>query len=152
MESPEFTKNIQFPYKSYSGHFCFGIIYYRIDIPFAFYHSLESLQQIPSVIGKFLFFAEEKWRIASDKSGSGNTANIGSIHNIQDIVTGNGVFAKAGEELFDDYWINYGRIETIDKNGNHKKITSFEEYLRYRRLSDDLYNKTTHKKAKRKES
>ena len=121
------TKNIQFPYKSYSGHFCLGIIYSRIDIPFALYH-LGCLQQIPSVIGYFLFFAEEKWRIASDKNGSGNTANIGSIRNIQDIITGNGVFAKADEELFDDYWINYGRIETIDKNGYYKKITSFEEY------------------------
>jgi hypothetical protein len=56
------------------------------------------LQDIPSVIGNFAFFAQEKWRIASDKSGSGNTANIGSITHIADIVAGNGVFSLLGEE------------------------------------------------------
>ena len=49
-------------------------------------YSIDELNEIPSVIHDFLFFAEEKWKIASDKGGSGNTANIGSIHNIQDIL------------------------------------------------------------------
>ena len=88
----------------------------------------------------FLFFAEEKWKIASDKSGSGNTANIGSIQNIDDILAGNGVFAKAGEELFDDYWANFGKMEVPDLNGRRKKLSSFSDYLRYRGLSSDLNN------------
>ena len=51
-------------------------------------------QAYPSIpdIRQILFFAEEKWKIASDKRGSGNTANIGSIQRISDIITGNGVF------------------------------------------------------------
>lgn len=50
---------------------------------------------------------QEKWRIASDKTGSGNTKNIGSIKNIDDLVNGNGSFAPQGEQVFDHYWMNY---------------------------------------------
>ena len=90
-------------------------------------YSLEELEEIPAVIGDFIFFAQEKWKIASDKSGSGNTANIGSIQKIEDIINGNGVFAKAGEKIFDDYWANFGRLQVLDKKGNRKPLSSFEE-------------------------
>lgn len=73
------TKNIQHPYSQYSGHFCLGIIYSRsrlISCDKQIY-SLDELENIPAVIHDFTFFAAEKWRIASDKPGSGNTANIG---------------------------------------------------------------------------
>ena len=102
-------------------------------------YSIDELNEIPSVIHDFLFFAEEKWKIASDKGGSGNTANIGSIHNIQDILNGNGVFAKASEELFDDYWANFGKIEILSAN-KRKKLSSFSEYLQYRGLPSELNN------------
>jgi hypothetical protein len=52
----------------------------------------------------------EKWKIASGKGGSGNTANIGSIKNIADIVAGRGMFSKLGESWFDDYWMNFKKI------------------------------------------
>lgn len=42
-----------------------------------------------------IFLLQEKWQIASDKTGSGNTKNIGSIKNVADLVNGNGVFASA---------------------------------------------------------
>ena len=100
----------------------------------------DEIGEIPAVIGNFIFFAEEKWKIASDRSGSGNTANIGSIQKIDDILAGNGVFAKAGEELFDDYWINFGKIEIQNAAGKQKKMTSFLEYLRYRGLPESLNN------------
>lgn len=137
------TKNIQYPYQSYIGHFCVGIIYSRTELDRfeeTKRYSVEEIETIPAVIKNFLFFAEEKWKIASDKSGSGNTANIGSIQNIDDILAGNGVFAKAGEELFDDYWANFGKMEVPDLNGRRKKLSSFSDYLRYRGLSSDLNN------------
>lgn len=102
-------------------------------------YSIDELNEIPSVIHDFLFFAEEKWKIASDKVGSGDTANIGSIEKIEDILNGNGVFAKAGEELFDDYWANFGKIE-IPAGGKRKKLSSFSEYLQYRGLPLELNN------------
>ncbi len=136
-------KNIQYPYDEYSGHFCLGIIYTRSIIDKLMEtktYSVNEVMDIPAVIRDFTFFAEEKWRIASDKSGSGNTANIGSIQKIDDIVLGNGVFAKAGEELFDDYWINFGKMEVPDITGKHRKLSSFADYLRYRGLPDSLNN------------
>jgi len=143
------TKNIQYPYNQYSGHFCLGIIYSRSIIDKyeeTKIYTADEVTQIPAVIHDFIFFAEEKWKIASDKGGSGNTANIGSIRNISDILSGNGVFAKAGEEHFDNYWINFGKLEIIEKTGKVKKLSSFKEYLEYRGLSADLYNKTSKRK------
>lgn len=145
------TKNIQYPYDEYSGHFCLGIIYSRISFDKneeTRVYSIDEIENIPVVIKDFLFFAEEKWKIASDKGGSGNTANIGSIQKIDDILNGNGVFAKAGEELFDDYWANFGKMEIL-VNGKRKKLSSFEEYLQYRRLPMELNNpKAQKRKAK----
>ncbi|MCL2089322.1 MAG: EcoRV family type II restriction endonuclease [Oscillospiraceae bacterium] len=138
------SKNIQYPYSKYIGHFCLGIIYSRAMLTAEFEtkkYSIEELADIPSVINSFRFFAIEKWRIASDKGGSGNTANIGSIKNIKDILAGNGVFAKAGEEIFDDYWANYGKIQVESKDGNRKPMTSFDEYIKYRSLSIDIKNR-----------
>ena len=142
----ESSKNIQYPYNKYSGHFCLGIIYSRAVLTAEFEtrkYSIEDLTKIPSVINHFTFFAAEKWKIASDKGGSGNTANIGSIKTISDILTGNGVFAVAGEEIFDDYWANFGKIQIEMKDGKRKAMTSFDEYIAYRGLSADIKNKKT---------
>ncbi len=138
------AKNIQYPYNDYSGHFCLGIIYTRSEIEKleeTKIYTVDEIDMIPSVIKNFIFFAEEKWRIASDKSGSGNTANIGSIKNINDILSGNGVFAKAGEKLFDNYWSNYKKMKIPDKKGGYKELSSFSEYLSYRGLPESLNNK-----------
>ncbi len=143
------SKNIQYPYGQYSGHFCLGIIYSRAQLQkneeFHVY-TVNDVNSIPAVIHNFTFFAEEKWRIASDKGGSGNTANIGSIQYIPDILNGNGVFAKAGEEYFDDYWSNFGKIEITTNSGKRKKLSSFSEYLRYRHLPEELNNPKPHKR------
>lgn len=131
------TKNIQYPYNSYGGHFCLGIIYTRslLDkFEETKRYLLDDLESIPAIVSNFIVFVQEKWKIASDKAGSGNTANIGSIQNIDDILAGNGVFAKAGEEIFDDYWSNFGKMQVVDKKGKHKALSAFAEYLTYRQL------------------
>jgi hypothetical protein len=129
------TKNIQFPYGSYSGHFCLGIIYDRADgatIDETRSYRIEELHSITSVISNIQFFVAEKWKIAGDKSGSGNTANIGSIQRIEDILSGNGMFAKLGEEWFDDYWMNFGKIIVKGPDGKTKRITSLVDFVKYR--------------------
>lgn len=129
-------KNIQFPYGSYSGHFCLGIIYSRTDglaLEEMEPHAISELQSITSVIKDFRFFVAEKWRIASDKSGSGNTANIGSIQNIEDIVNGRGMFSHLGEAWFDDYWMNYNKIIIPDGKGGTRRITNLKDFVQYRR-------------------
>ncbi len=148
------TKNIQFPYEDYSGHFCLGIIYTRTDLkdvdeteviqdkeletkknikPLYHYHvySVDNLRSIASVVRDFQFFVCEKWRLASDKQGSGNTANIGSITCIEDILAGNGVFAKLGEKWFDEYWMNYG-VTTMMKKNKAIPIKSIEDFLNFK--------------------
>lgn len=146
------TKNIQFPYGSYAGHYCLGIIYDRVDahdIDETRIFKMESLTSITSVIGNFEFFVAEKWKIASDKSGSGNTANIGSINNIQDIKEGKGMFSKLGENWFDDYWMNYGKITIPDGKGGTKKISTLKDFLDYKKGDTSLIvpkqNSTTKK-------
>lgn len=149
------TKNVQYPYGEYSGHFCLGIIYTRSEMDKCEetrMYTIDAIDDIPAVIRNFTFFAEEKWRIASDKPGSGNTANIGSIQKIEDILSGNGVFAKAGEALFDDYWSNFGKIEILDDSGDRKKLSSFTEYLKYRGLSEELNNPRAQKTKRKKSS
>lgn len=129
------TKNIQFPYGSYTGHFCLGIIYDRAQeatIDETKQVPIDELHSITSVISNIQFFVAEKWKIAGDKPGSGNTANIGSIKRIKDILEGNGMFARLGEEWFDDYWMNFDMISVKDKDGNTRKIRSLADFVKYR--------------------
>jgi hypothetical protein len=134
-------KNIQFPYSSYSGHFCLGIIYDRVPgatIDATSMYRIDQLEMITSVVKNFQFFVMEKWRIASDTQLSGNTANIGSIKNIENIIKGNGVFAKLGEKWFDDYWINYGKIHIPDGKGGTRVITTLREFVEYKKGDPSL--------------
>jgi hypothetical protein len=143
-------KNIQFPYAEYGGHFCLGVIYSRAisdKLEAARVRPIGELRSMVSVVRDFQFFVCEKWEIASDRSGSGNTANIGSITRIRDILDGNGMFKHLGEKWFDDYWMNYGKI-TLPETG--KKITRLMEYLAYRGHDLKLVNpraKTARRKA-----
>ena len=151
-------KNIQFPYAEYGGHFCLGIIYTRSDrdlddteviavkdmqdgtiaspLPQCRVTAVESLRSIASVVKDFSFFVCEKWRLASDKQGSGNTANIGSITWIDNILAGNGVFANLGEEVFDEYWMNYG-LATMVKKRKTIPIRSIKSFLEFKGKEED---------------
>ena len=102
------TKNIMFPYDEYAGHFVLGLIYSRCEGIDEFeIHQLDDLENIQSVAKDFVFFAQEKYKIAIDRPGSGNTKNIGGVTRIADLINGNGIFSTMGEEVFDDYWMFY---------------------------------------------
>ena len=169
-------KNIQFPYNQYTGHYCLGVIYTRTDVTDDLAETeiyqvqelqeeyetpnkkvgersvttVKNLKSITSVIKDFDFFAAEKWKIASDKQGSGNTANIGSIFDIEDLKNENGIFSKLGEEWFDEYWINHGSA-TMVKDGKPTKITTLKDFLEFKGrtdLWDKIVSKTSNKKTK----
>lgn len=131
------TKNITFPYEQYVGHFVLGIIYSRADehIDERRVYRLNNLQNITSVVKNFTFFVQEKYQIATHRPGSGNTKNIGSVVNIDDLINGNGPFSKLGEEIFDDYWMYYltkDMARAVDL-----KVTPYKnlkEYLQYKKL------------------
>ena len=150
-EDRKSSKNIQFPYGEYQAHFCLGIIYDRdedLTIDETETYDIDELNSIQSVIKNFRFFAVEKWKIASDKSGSGNTANIGSINNIEDICLGKGMFSKLGEVWFDDYWMNFNRIIIPSKDGSIKKINSLIDFVKYRNGDTSLIIPKNNKGAK----
>lgn len=140
-ENRKSTKNIQFPYSEYSGHFCLGIIYSRVDgatIDETKIYDISRLKSISSVVKDFQFFVVEKWKIASDKGGSGNTANIGSIIHIDDIVNGRGMFSKLGEKWFDEYWINYKKIKTTNDKNETVIISNLKEFVEYKKGNSKL--------------
>lgn len=164
-QDPTSTKNVRFPYGSYWGHFCLGLIYTRSDmkiankkpveadleemavysvnelgsnpeaVPESKRRNVKTLLEITSVMKDLQFFACEKWEIASDQEGSGNTENIGGIKSIENILNGRGVFCKLGEKVFNEYWSNYAKI-TDPKTG--EKITSLYDYLKFKRMDPAL--------------
>lgn len=130
-------KNITFPYDEYVGHFVLGIIYSRTDehLDERKIYCLDELQNITSVVKNFTFFVQEKYKIAIDRPGSGNTKNIGSVVRINELVTGDGPFTKLGEEVFDDYWMYYltkDMARAVDLKGAPYK--NIKEYLQYKKL------------------
>jgi hypothetical protein len=103
------SKNVTFPYGEYAGHFVLGVIYSRADLAIdeLRIYTIDNVELIPSVVKDLQFFAQQKYRIAKDQPGSGNTKNIGAVGGLGDLVNGTGPFAELGEEVFDDYWMFY---------------------------------------------
>jgi len=129
----DLTKNIRFPYSSYSTHLVLGIMYSRNTntIDEQRIYSIDDLHQIASVIRDFEFFVHEKWMIASDRPGSGNTKNIGSEKSIEALLTGNGPFSEFGEAVFDDYWRNYmtkDMARTIDSEVYYRNLDEYWDW------------------------
>ena len=118
-------KNIVFPFNEYGSHWVIGFVYDRIAQKKAAAqqrYTIDQLHDIPLPFDNVEFFVQEKWRISSDRAGSGNTTNIGSINGtIEDFRGGNGPFVS--EEEFLDYWRAYGR--TADTRIDFSDINSF---------------------------
>lgn len=96
-------------------------------------YTIDDLPQIMSVVRDFDFFVQEKWKIASDRPGSGNTKNIGSATIIEELKNGTGPFTKYanGEAMFNDYWRYYltkDMAKAIDSTPPYKNIESYLEY------------------------
>ncbi len=133
----ESSKNVTHPYSLYKAHIVLGIIYSENEdgIDERKTYTVEDLDNIISVIKDVTFFVQEKWKIAADKPGSGNTKNIGSVSLIDDLIKGNGPFAKLGENIFDDYWTNY-LTPDMAKNAELAQpyYNNLESYKKFRNL------------------
>ncbi len=128
------TKNISFPYQEYEHHYVLGIIYSRsaVEIDERSIYKLTDLQNIQSVARDFVFLLQEKWKLATDRPGSGNTKNIGSVNVIDALVNGEGVFASEGEKVFDDYWMNYLTSDMARSIDSVMPYTNLSEYWEWR--------------------
>jgi len=103
------SKNIAYPYSDYKEHWIIGFVYKRtiekrtIDPRI---YSFDDLGKIRLPFNDVRVFVQEKWKIASNKAGSGNTTNIGSIKgSLPDFIEGKGVFES--EQEFLKYWQGY---------------------------------------------
>lgn len=133
------NKNITFPYKNYSKHYILGIMYTQQNecIDENRVYTIDDLEEILSVVKDFDFIVQEKYKIAKDRPGSGNTKNIGSCVKISELKDGLGPFASLGAKIFDDYWINYMTREMARSAKLRKPpYSSLKEYLAYRNISN----------------
>jgi len=104
-------------------------------------YQITDLSEIPSVARDFEFFLHEKYRIASDLPGSGNTKNIGSTKYLERLLNGTGVFANLGVEVFDDYWMNYRTRAMAREDGfEAPPYTNLKSYQAYKKQGAQILN------------
>ena len=120
-------KSIVFPFSQYSEHWGIGFVCNRIaEKKSGAEHSYDiaQIKDIPLPFGNVELFVHEKWRISSDKEGSGNTTNIFSINGtIEDFREGRGLFAS--EDEFLNYWRACGRTK-----GDRTAFSNIEGFRR----------------------
>lgn len=122
------TKNIEYKYTDYTKHYVIGFVYKRngqaqesqvVD------YADRTTIQFPFCEVKY--FIQEKYKIAGDKPGSGNTENIGSISSkrFEDFSEGKGPFSILGEDVFNIYWKYYPQYRNRDAG----PYTSLKEFI-----------------------
>lgn len=128
------AKNTTFPYETYDAHFVLGVIYTRTDetVDERRVYTIDDLLEIISVVKDFQFLLQEKWLIAGDHPGSGNTKDIGSIREITALLNGQGPFAAYGEVVFSDYWMNYLTNDMARAIDSKVPYHNLSEYLQWR--------------------
>jgi len=77
------------PYNHFIKHFCICVIYSRIGETIPVNHII----------------VKEKWEIARNGTGSGNTCNIGSVKLLTDLLDNKPYFKSENE--FNTFWLNY---------------------------------------------
>ncbi|NPV89141.1 restriction endonuclease [Coprothermobacteraceae bacterium] len=125
------TKNIAFPYSDYAKHYIVGFIYTRVESTNGTHpYSLENREEVPYPFKDVEWFVQEKYKIASDTPGSGNTENIGSITaaSVAEFAKGDGPFANLGEDVFNDYWMHFPRY----RERKQAPYTNLKEYLAWK--------------------
>lgn len=127
------TKNIMFPYHEYKEHWILGFIYSRVENVKADIVPITKLDDIVPVIKDIEIIVQPKYKIASERPGSGNTANIGSVSEIKKLQNGEGPFAKYGEHVFEDYWRNFMQRKTARDGGKEQLFRNIEEFLKWKK-------------------
>lgn len=130
-------KNIDGLYTDYSKHFVIGFIYDRNGkAQQSDKYPYEERFKIETPYKNVEYFIQEKYKIAGEKPGSGNTENIGSIksNNFLDFYCGNGPFNTLGDNIFNPYWSYYPKYRAQNKD-----YTNLNEFIRwYRNQNNDL--------------
>lgn len=122
------TKNILYPYDSYTEHWIIGFIYAQ-QSPYPAY-DLETMPKRSQIWCPYQVksvFVRKKHEICGLRAGSGNTKNIGSVRltNAFEFATHQGPFTRfaRGKEACDQYWRKYESYSAV--------ISSTAELLRH---------------------
>ncbi len=122
-------KNIMFPYYEYKEHWVLGFIYSREEEAIGDIVPFNKIDHILPTIKDIEIIVHQKYEIAADRPGSGNTANIGSVTEIDRLRKGQGVFAKLGEKVFEDYWRNFMQKKIARDKKVRQPYRNIKEYL-----------------------
>lgn len=128
------TKNIRYPYDTYGDHYVVGFAYTRNESASeGVEKSIEDRDDIKSPYEDVEYFVQEKYKVAGIKPGSGNTENIGSFvtNDVEDLQKGKGPFSELGEEVFEDYWRNYGEYR------GETTYTDLDGYFQWKAEQED---------------
>jgi len=123
------TKNIQYLYTDYAKHYVIGFVYKRNGFAQeSLVYNYEDRNKIMFPYYDVRYFIQEKYKIAGDKPGSGNTENIGYFptKNFSDLKAGKGPFSRLGADVFDLYWKYYPKYRSTEK-----AYTSLREFLEW---------------------
>lgn len=124
------TKNIEYKYTDYVKHYVIGFVYKRNDCAQdSRVYDYVNRAEIEFPYYDVQYFIQEKYKIAGDKPGSGNTENIGSFSSrkFSDFKIGNGPFNKLGQDVFDIYWKYYPKYRATEQA--YTSLSSFIEWL-----------------------
>lgn len=125
------TKNIAYKYTDYTKHYVIGYVYQRNDLAQqSKTYDYVDREKIQPPYNHVKYFIQEKYKIAGEKPGSGNTENIGSFHtiSIDDLKNGIGPFSKLGKEIYDIYWKYYPKYRS--KNKPYSDIYTFIKWFK----------------------
>lgn len=130
LRTPGAAKNIHYPYSEYAGHWIIGFVYTRtiIEEPPEPYYALHEIDTLLHPYHNVEYFVQEKYKIAGEKPGSGNTTNIGSFksRDIEDFRQGRGPFAQLGKDVCDQYWRHF------KQKASDRDYASVAEFLGWR--------------------
>ncbi len=116
-------------HKQYAKHYVIGFIYERnLDANEGQIYKVEQIAELPRPYKNVEVFVQEKYKIAGEKPGSGNTENIGSYKtsNMDYLIAGEGPFSMLGMKVFEQYWSGYPKYRAMTKD-----YTSLEEYFTF---------------------
>lgn len=123
------TKNIEYKYTDYAKHYVIGFVYKRNgNAQESQVYEYDRRDQIAIPYYDVQYFIQEKYKIAGDKPGSGNTENLGSFSTkeFDDLKFGRGPFSELGQDAFDLYWKYYPKYKAPEK-----AYTSLDEFIEW---------------------
>ena len=126
------TKNIAYKYTDFQKHYVIGFIYKRngsAQESYQYDYKFKDMVTFPYYDVKY--FMQEKFKIAGDKPGSGNTENIGSFttNNFNDLKEGKGPFSILGQDVFELYWRYYPKYRNKPQRDSYKSLPEFLHWL-----------------------